>query len=280
MATTLPTPVLDHVVINVRDDLDAAAERYRALGFTLTPRGHHTLGSSNNLAMFGTDYLELLGFERGRPMTRPEIIDHPVGLTGLVFKTADAAATAAALRSRGLNAPEPLAFSRPVALPEGARDAAFRVVPLPADRIVNGRSFFCEHLTPDVVWRPEWQSHANGVTGIRRFVIAGVDPARTASVYGDAFGAEIMTEVEGGLLFRAGVAEVLVLTPTAAAARWPETASIAGGGDRMVLLGLATSTPSAVPELLSAAGLPFRPEGAVTVVPPSACFGVVLAFEG
>ena len=41
--------------------LDAAAERYASLGFTLTPRGHHTLGSINNLAILGTDYIELLG---------------------------------------------------------------------------------------------------------------------------------------------------------------------------------------------------------------------------
>ena len=61
------TPILDHVVINVRDGLDAAAALYARLGFTLTPRGHHTLGSSNNLAILGTDYLELLGVQPAAP---------------------------------------------------------------------------------------------------------------------------------------------------------------------------------------------------------------------
>ena len=60
-----PVPVLDHVVINVRDGLDAAAALYARLGFTLTSRGHHTLGSSNHLAILGTDYLELLGVQPG-----------------------------------------------------------------------------------------------------------------------------------------------------------------------------------------------------------------------
>ena len=55
-------PILDHVVIDVRDRMDVAAAAYRALGFQLTPRGHHTLGSMNHLAMFANDYLELLGF--------------------------------------------------------------------------------------------------------------------------------------------------------------------------------------------------------------------------
>ena len=46
-------PVLDHVVINVMGKLDEAAAQYGRLGFQLTERGHHTLGSSNNLAIFG-----------------------------------------------------------------------------------------------------------------------------------------------------------------------------------------------------------------------------------
>ena len=37
-----------------------ALETYRRLGFTLTPRGYHTLGSMNHLAIFGTEYLELI----------------------------------------------------------------------------------------------------------------------------------------------------------------------------------------------------------------------------
>src|SRR5437764_693725 len=55
-----PIPTLDHVVINVRDRIDEGAATYRRLGFTLTERGYHTLGSMNHLAMFGTDYLELI----------------------------------------------------------------------------------------------------------------------------------------------------------------------------------------------------------------------------
>src|SRR6201987_6460729 len=86
---TLPSPVLDHVVIDVRDHINEAMRCFTSLGFQLTPRGHHTLGSVNHLAMFATDYFELLGFgELGA--TRTEIARFPVGLTGLVFKTADA----------------------------------------------------------------------------------------------------------------------------------------------------------------------------------------------
>ena len=50
-------PTLDHVVINTRDRMDEAEALYERLGFHLTPRGHHTLGTINHLAIFGTEYL-------------------------------------------------------------------------------------------------------------------------------------------------------------------------------------------------------------------------------
>lgn len=52
---------LDHVVINVHFAMGLAEPLFEALGFTLTPRGYHSLGSINHLIVFGSDYLELIG---------------------------------------------------------------------------------------------------------------------------------------------------------------------------------------------------------------------------
>src|ERR1700748_635729 len=97
MSSLLPVPTLAHVLVNLRDRIDEGADTYRRLGFTLTPRGYHTLGSMNHLAMFGTDYLELIAATAGDD-SRPEIMAAPLGLDALVFGTEDAAATYAALR--------------------------------------------------------------------------------------------------------------------------------------------------------------------------------------
>ena len=119
MPPVFPVPTLDHVVVNARDRIDDAAETYRRLGFTLTPRGYHTLGSMNHLAMFGTDYLELIAAKPGDD-SRPEIMDAPFGLDGLVFGTEDAAATYEALRRNEVPIDPPQQFSRPVEI--GGRD--------------------------------------------------------------------------------------------------------------------------------------------------------------
>ena len=53
--------VLDHLVVNTRFAIDAAQALFAGLGFTLTPRGYHSLGSVNHLAVFPQGYLELVG---------------------------------------------------------------------------------------------------------------------------------------------------------------------------------------------------------------------------
>jgi hypothetical protein len=77
-----PSPIFDHIVIDVRDRIDEAAQRFAQLGFQLTSRGHHTLGSSNHLALFATDYLELLGFGAGGA-SRAEIQPFPIERLGV-----------------------------------------------------------------------------------------------------------------------------------------------------------------------------------------------------
>ena len=53
---------IDHAVVMVQD-LARAAENYRQLGFTLSPRGTHSahMGTGNYTIMFDPDYMELLG---------------------------------------------------------------------------------------------------------------------------------------------------------------------------------------------------------------------------
>ena len=160
---------------------------FAALGFQLTPRGHHTLGSMNHLMMFATDYLELLGFGEGGA-SRPELAPFPVGLNGLVFKTADADEVHAHASAVGLPILPVQSFSRPVELDGARQDARFRTTRLDPGKIAMGRVYFCEHLTPELVWRPQWQAHPNGARAISRIVVATPDPQATASLFRDLFG--------------------------------------------------------------------------------------------
>ncbi len=173
---------LDHAVILVRD-LDRAHETYERLGFTLTPRGHHSLGSQNHCVMFGRDYLELMSLPAAPPAAFQyfaEFLSDGEGVGALALATDDAAAVHAELTKAGIPAEAPLALSRPV---KDLGEARFTLVQLPPAETPGFRTFFCEHHTREIVWRPEYQRHANGVAGIKSVTIATPDPVRYARLF-------------------------------------------------------------------------------------------------
>lgn len=156
----------DHAVV-VCGDLDAAAANWRALGFTLTPRGYHTLGSQNHCIMLARDYLELLHVTAPSPSRQYywDAQQRGDGCAAMSCKSRDAFATAARLRAAGYKTSDPIEFSRPVRLDDGSEHpATFRVTAL--DDAPGARYFVCEHRTPELLWRPEWLAHANGATAI------------------------------------------------------------------------------------------------------------------
>lgn len=170
---------LDHVVINALRDTDAAEALFAALGFQLTPRGYHSLGSVNHLMMTPGAYLEIVGVpETGRQ--REEVLTSPIGLSGIVLKTDDAEATHARLAEAGFDPQPVLDFSRPVTLDGTEHQARFRTVRLGPDFFGGGRVYFCQHLTPELVWRPEYLTHQNGFAAIDRIEIESSDPETTA----------------------------------------------------------------------------------------------------
>ncbi len=270
----LPVPTLDHVVINARDRLDGMAGLYQRLGFTLTPRGHHTLGSTNNLAMFGTDYLELLGVEHSAG-SRTDVLDWPAGLNGLVFKTFSSDDAYATLKDAGVPVLPPQAFSRPVDMPGGPRDAAFRTVRLEREAVPVGRVFFCQHMTPELVWHDAWRRHANGVVGIEGLVIAAADPSELLELFARMFGADA---IQAGRLV-AGLARVEVVTPADLRAQFGAAAPNRDERQFMAALMLRTLSLDRTAAALAEGGINgVRSEAGITVAAEDAG-GVMLVFR-
>jgi len=195
---TLPAATLDHVVINARDDMDRAADIYTRLGFTLTERGYHSLGSMNHLAMFGTDYLELIAVPKGATTGRLDLLTFPFGLNGLVFGSEDSAVTYSELTKVGVPVEPPVEFTRPVKYTGGQGDARFRTVRMKNGVVPYGRVYYCHHFTRDLVWRDEWRHHRNGTVAVARAIIVEPDPAKGAKLYADMFGADNVRDIKGG----------------------------------------------------------------------------------
>ena len=201
---------IDHVVILVRD-LDRARDTYERLGFTLTPRGHHTLGSKNHCIVFGSDYLELLAVPKPHPAMQyfSDFLAGGEGLGAVAFATDDANAAHRELAAAGVGAESPLDFSRPVALADGTRDAEFRIVQLSPADTAGCRTFLCQHFTADLVWREEYQTHALGAFGIGALGVIVEEPKTAAAGYARLLDAKPRRVPEGRLV-ETGSAPIVV----------------------------------------------------------------------
>ena len=196
---------IDHAVIVVRD-LDRAREAYARMGFSLTPRGHHSLGSQNHCIMFERDYLELMSVPRPHPALQAfsDFVARGDGLGAVALATDDAAALGASLAADGVAVRAPVDFSRPVA---ALGDARFRILQLEPDASRGCIVFACQHFTPDLVWRDEYGSHAVGALGIAALAVVADDVPGAARGFG-AIAGGAPEAIEEGELVRTGGAPI------------------------------------------------------------------------
>jgi hypothetical protein len=251
------TFALDHVVINVLFDMDRAADLMSRLGFTLTPRGYHSLGSINHLMMFEGDYLELIGLPSGTDVLRKDVLESPRGLDGLVFKANDIDATGRTLRESGLAMLEPRSFSRPVTIDGVEHLAGFRTVRTAPELFEAGRVYYCQHFTPELVWHRPWMSHANGVSTLRELVVVTSNIEVVAPLYAKAAHATAEKQGDDWAIALSGGFRITLTSPARYRARYGEHAVEAVGRDSFFgaivletsevehLRGLAASIPDA-----------------------------------
>jgi Glyoxalase-like domain len=274
---------IDHAVVVV-NDLDRAAENWKRLGFTVSPRGTHSakMGSGNYTIMLGSDYVELLGVlvktDHNAP-TRAFLARTGGGIERVAFTTLDAASGAEEIRARGFEPLGPTDFERPVTMPDGTQSAAkFRVFQWPVEEAPGGlRIFACQHKTRETVWIPELQKHANAADGIERVIIVTPTPKSDAQHLARMIDGEVLSEADRGFLVPSGSdrADFAFVTSDQLARQFPGV-SLVGlperGGAGLVLL---TGDLAAAEKAAGAAAVK---SGSAIVVPPAAANGVMLAF--
>lgn len=274
---------IDHAVIMVQD-LDKAAENYRRLGFTVSPRGTHSahMGTGNYTIMFDPDYMELLGVltatEHNAP-ARAFLDKQGEGIERIAFTAVDSSAGAEEIRARGLTPIGPTDFERPVTLPDGTVSAAkFRTFMWPTAEAPGGvRIFACQHKTRETVWIPELMRHANAAKRIKQTLIATPEPAQEAAHLGRLIDREPEVEADGAVTVPSGGdrADFLYLTLEQLAKRYPGV-PLAGlserGGAALVLVsGDLAATETAL-------GSAAVRSGPAICVPPARANGTLLAF--
>jgi len=273
---------MDHAVVMV-GDLDGAAENWKRLGFTVSPRGTHSahMGSGNYTIMLDPDYIELLGVlvetEHNAP-ARAFLARRGEGIERIAFTAVDSTAGAEEIRARGFEPVGPIDFERPVTMPDGSLSAAkFRVFQWPVAEAPGGvRIFACQHKTRETVWIPELMKHANGARRLRQALIVSPESSKDAAHLARMIDREVRAEPDGAVAVPSGSdrADFVFLTRDQLGRRYPGV-SLAGlpecGGAGLVI----ASDVAAAEKAFGGAGVR---SGSAICVAPAAANGTLLAF--
>jgi hypothetical protein len=244
----------DHVVLAV-GDLAHTAAIYENLGFTLTPRAAHEdrMGTSNHLAQFEErNFIELLEVDRPETLVPHDFAAEPPffsfgehnrravaqrdGLSMLVFASGDARADIGRFKAAGLPTFRAFNFERLGRLPDGSQvTLAFSLGFVQSPEMPEVAFFVCENKAQDAFWKPEYQSHANGATGIAAVYLVSPAPERDAAFVGTMFGGEMGRMPGGGFWVACGPAqEFRVITPQDLRARDSSLKDLGRGETRLV----------------------------------------------
>ena len=275
---------IDHTLVGVTQ-LDQAAMAWTRLGFTLSPRGRHIgWGTANYCVMFERDYIELLGildpsqFVNGLDTF---LARDGEGLMGFSYATADATATAKSLGAAGLAPSDPKDLARQLELPEGTVLPRFKLVFLPPDATPGVSSFFTQHLTPELLRRPEWLSHANAAVGLKGVTVMVEDPVALLPAYERLFGPQSVNRTDDIVTVHAGRHTILFANPLDLEALHPdlELPDEPGTDPRIVLMTLASADLERTIDHLTFGQIEFEErKGQGLLVPGFVATGAALEF--
>lgn len=209
---------IDHPVIAARD-LDAARDTYEKLGFTVPPRGSHVEWGTGNLCiMFPDDYLELRGIIDASRFTMhlDEHLDaFGEGLMGVAFGTWDADASFEQAVESGIATGEMRSLTRNFEHPEGWTQPSFRLFAPVADDIVGlMHVVIIEHLTPELIRRPDFLEHPNGCVGVDSMAGTIYDIEGCAEKMRRLLGTRAVTVWEEGIILQLPTAQhIHLLSP-------------------------------------------------------------------
>lgn len=250
-------------------DLDAAARLLDGLGLASTPVSHHRIsgkpaGTANRCVMLEEGYLEILCPTLDTPHAQRVrgLMARYAGVHLACFGTPDAAFEHQRLAAHGFR-PELIDLGRTIDTGEELR---FRVVYVAPGKMPEGRVQYCEHLTPEFLWKKKLVNPLS----VREVYVVASRPVEAAARWAEFSG--LLPKAERGLV-RIDCARGSVLFGTRAAlakrlGKVPRAPAIAG-------YGLACRDPAALAARCRKAGLQVKRSGKRYVVALPAALGGV-----
>ena len=280
---------LDHIVHAVRD-LDAAADLYRRLGFTVGSRNRHPWGTHNHIVQFPGFFIELLTLAEPEKLASDglsilfgaynrDFIQRSEGLSVLILESKDARADESEFRAASILAAATMRFEREGKRPDGATVKVGFSLTFAEDKAVSNIRFAtCQQHYPENFWNPVFQRHANSAVGIMG-VVAVAEPAERHARFFEIFAGVSPTANDGGFEIRTPRGAIEILTPANFTRRFGVNAPDVSRGPRLAALRFGVADMSLLEALPEQAGIAGISAGNPTVVGSDDAMGAVLIFE-
>jgi catechol 2,3-dioxygenase-like lactoylglutathione lyase family enzyme len=280
---------LDHIVHAVRD-LNAAAELYRRLGFTVGARNRHSWGTHNHLVQLPGVFIELLtvaepeklgsdGFSTMFGRFNQSFLARQEGLSMLLLESGEAAADAAAFGSAGVAASEAMKFEREGKRPDGSPvKVAFSLAFARDDMAPDTGFAVCQQHFPENFWNPAFQQHPNTASGVAGVVLSADNPT-DHHIFLSAFtGVRDLHATSSGVTASTPRGDVKVMDPAAFRSHFGTEPPDISKGAWLAAVQFRVRDRTALMAALSSGGIASSFCMGSTIVAPDTAMGATLVF--
>jgi catechol 2,3-dioxygenase-like lactoylglutathione lyase family enzyme len=283
---------LDHIVHAVRD-LDAAADLYRRLGFTVGSRNRHPpeWGTENHIVQLPGVYVELLGLG-DTARTAPHGAQHfsfgafnrdflarGEGLSMLALQ-GQGAPDAEAFGAAGIGDFAPFEMAREARRPDGTTvRLAFTLTFARDPKAPYFGAFAIRHHFPEHFWNPAAQVHANTAAAVTGVVLVAENPSDHHIFLSALTGECDLLATSAGLTIKTPRGDIQVMTPAAFGDHFGTEPPSVANGARLAALRFAVRDLDQAARLLQGGGLSVAERMGQLIVGPQTALGATLAFE-
>jgi catechol 2,3-dioxygenase-like lactoylglutathione lyase family enzyme len=281
---------LDHVVHAVRD-LEAAAEFYRRLGFTVGARNRHAWGTHNHLVQLPGFFVELLtvaepeklgsdGFSALFGTFNRVFLKDQTGLSMLILESDDAVAEAARFRSAAIGVSDAMHFEREGKRPDGMTVKVGFSLAFARDAKAPAIGFaVCQQHFPENFWNSAFQQHPNTASGIGSAVLVAENPSDHHSFLSAYAGGRELSATSSGITASTPRGDIKVMAPSAFRSHFGTEPPDVSHGARLAAMQFRLRDRAALNRVLKAGGVAVSSRMGTTIVGPETAIGATLAFD-
>jgi hypothetical protein len=281
---------LDPIVHAVRD-LDAAAELYRRMGFTVGARNKHPWGTHNHVVQFPGFFIELLtvaepeklgddGFSKLFGAYNRRFLSQGEGLSLLILESKDAAADQEIFAEAGILLSDVMRFEREGKRPDGSTvKVAFSLTFAKDAGAPNIHFCTCQQHYPENFWNPVFQSHKNGAAAVAGIVMVAAKPADHRFFLRSLTGANELQANGVTVTAKTDRGDITVVDPVGFSRLYGTASPPVKDGARLAAVRFRVADLAATEDLLRSANIAFSAIGGQAVVGSGAARGVTIVFE-